>query len=94
MDLNDIIMNLLDWMHDSKIVVKNLYVYSECGGVYLKLNLLKKKDGVPIEISRIFYLDGVCCSENWVGLANNFMLDEMVEKIKNARVEDVTIYPD
>lgn len=82
MDLNDIIRNLLDWVHDSKIVIKKLSIYSECGGVYLDLDLRKKKNGKQLAISRIFYLGEVCCSENWDNYANNFQLNEMIKQLE------------
>ncbi len=87
MDLNDIIRNLLDWVHDSKIIIRNLSIYSECGGVYLKLDLGKKVNGEEVAISRIFYLGGVCCSENWDGYANNLYLNEMIKQLEIGKVE-------
>lgn len=87
MDLNDIIRNLLDWVHDSKIIIKDLSIYSECGGVYLKLNFGKKVNGEKVAISRIFYLGGVCCSENWDDYANHLHLNEMVKQLENGEVE-------
>ena len=82
MDLNDIIRNLLDWVHDSKIIIRKLSIYSDCGGGYLELNLGKKKNGKQLAIGQRFYLDGVCCSENWDGYANNLHLNEMIKQLE------------
>ena len=85
MDLNDIIRNLLDWVKDSKMAIGKLSIYSKCGGVYLDLNLRKKEDGEQVAIDNIFYLGGVCCSENWDGYANDLWLNHMIEELKSSK---------
>ena len=80
-EINDIIRNLLDWIRDSKIIIKNLSIYSECGGVYLELELRRKINGKVFAINKIFYLGGVCCSQNWDNYANDLYLKDMIEQL-------------
>ena len=88
-EINDIIRNLLDWVHDSKIIIKNLSIYSECGGVYLRLDLRKKINGKLFAINRIFYLGGICCSENWDGYANHLHLNETIKQLEIGEIGEV-----
>ena len=80
-EINDIIRNLLDWVHDSKIIIKNLSIYSKCGGVYLELGLRRKINSKTFAINKIFYLGSVCCSQNWDNYANDLYLKDMIEQL-------------
>jgi len=83
-DLNVIFEELADWMHRSKMLIRNLSFYSKAGGIYAELSLSKSIDGKTFAIHHIFYLGGVMHKSAWKDYQNNLDLDKVIKDLNGA----------
>ena len=81
MELNDIIKELLDWIHREKISIRKMAFYSEMGGIYVRISFGKNVNGKALAIDHIFYLGGVLCGQSWDNF-NNLELDHVIGELK------------
>ena len=75
--MNDIIRAIIKWTEDNKIIPE-IYFYSECGGIWLKIKLRKRGKCIAKE----FYIGGgVLCLNNWSEI-NELEVNNFIETAK------------
>lgn len=76
--MEEILRNVVKWTEENKLIPE-IYFYSECGGIYLKLKLRYHGKCMAHE----FYIPGgVLCLSNWDRFPMNEEINSFIEEAK------------